>query len=262
MQDPTDRVACVAAPQQKHQPPPPATRRSPQGAASLHGEGGQSRRRTAAPRRTAGCGPRPGPAPAASRPAAAAPHDTFPANNNRQEERRTSCSQQPAPPPCDAAKMSPRISIGPEPVLAAHAPSPPAAGSHCPAREGSTPYWEQSFFQLSRPAGPAAHEVRHPYPKACHGAAHQALGALQGPAPAPRRHLFRGATLASHATETQSHFHFGPLEPHEGGRHLSPCWPHSVAPCLVRESTRNHNLVIPTRKRKATIQTNRMLSHP
>ena len=33
-----------------------------------------------------------------------------------------------------------RISIGPEPVLAAHAQSPPAAGSHCPAREGSAPH--------------------------------------------------------------------------------------------------------------------------
>jgi hypothetical protein len=47
------------------------------------------------------------------------------------------CRQQLAPPPRDAAKMSPRISIGPEPVLAAHAPSLPAAGSHCPAREVS-----------------------------------------------------------------------------------------------------------------------------
>ena len=73
-------------------------------------------------------------------PADAAPHDMFPANNNRPEEMRTSCRQQPAPPPRDAAKMSPRISIGPEPVLAAHAPSPPAAGSHCPAREGSAPH--------------------------------------------------------------------------------------------------------------------------
>jgi len=36
-------------------------------------------------------------------------------------------------------------------------------------------------------------------------AAHQALGALQGPAPALRRHAFRGAAPASHATETQSH---------------------------------------------------------
>jgi hypothetical protein len=140
LQAPTDRAACVAAPQQQHQPPSPATRHSPQGAAPRHGEGGQNRRRTAATRHTAGCGPRPGPAPAAARPAAAAPHDTFPANNNRPEEMRTSCRQQPAPPPRDAAKMSPRISIGPEPVLADHALSPPAAGSHCPAREGSAPH--------------------------------------------------------------------------------------------------------------------------
>ncbi len=121
MQAPTDCVACVAAPQQQHQPPPPATRHSPQGAASQHGEGGQSLRRTAALRHTASCGPRPGPATADVRPDAAAPHDTFPANNNRLEEMRTSCSQQQAPPLCYAAKMSPRISIGPEPVLAAHA---------------------------------------------------------------------------------------------------------------------------------------------
>ena len=85
-------------------------------------------------------GPDLAPPPPAVRPAAAAPHDMFPANNNRPEEMRTSCRQQPAPPPRDAAKMSPRISIGPEPVLAAHAPSPPAAGSHCPAREGSAPH--------------------------------------------------------------------------------------------------------------------------
>jgi hypothetical protein len=39
-----------------------------------------------------------------------------------------------------AAKMSPHIRIGPESVLAAHAPSPPAAGSHCPAREDSAPH--------------------------------------------------------------------------------------------------------------------------
>ncbi len=55
LQAATDRAACVAAPQQ-HQPPPPATRHSPQGAAPRHGEGGQRRRRTAAPRHTAGCG--------------------------------------------------------------------------------------------------------------------------------------------------------------------------------------------------------------
>jgi hypothetical protein len=65
------------------------------------------------------------------------PHTTRPPpTTTRPEERRTSCRHQPAPPPRDAAKMSPRISIGPEPVLAAHAPFPPSAGSHCPAREG------------------------------------------------------------------------------------------------------------------------------
>jgi hypothetical protein len=72
-------------------------------------------------------------------------HDTPPDNNNRTEERRMSCRQQPAPPPCDAAKMSPRISIAPEPVLAAHAQPPPAAGSHCPAREGSAPHYGTEF---------------------------------------------------------------------------------------------------------------------
>ena len=63
-------------------------------------------------------------------PATIAPLVTTPANNNRTEERLISCRQQPAPPPINAAKMSPRISISPEPVLAAHAPSPPATGSH------------------------------------------------------------------------------------------------------------------------------------
>ena len=96
---------------------PPAKERSPQGADPRQGEGGQRRRRIAATRHTAGCGPRPCPAPDAARPAAAAPHDTSPDNNNRPEEMRTSCRQQPAPPLRDAAKMSPRISICPEPVI-------------------------------------------------------------------------------------------------------------------------------------------------
>jgi hypothetical protein len=52
-----------------------------------------------------------------------------------------SCRQQPAPPLRDATKMSPRISICPEPVLSAHTLSRSAAGSHCPAREGSGPHW-------------------------------------------------------------------------------------------------------------------------
>ncbi len=58
------------------------------------------------------------------------PHDTPPAKNNRMAGRQMSCCQQPAPPHCHAAKMSPHISICPEPVLDVHAPSPPAAGSH------------------------------------------------------------------------------------------------------------------------------------
>ena len=125
------------ASQPRTAPATPSNKRTQYTAATLHGKGGQRRRRTAAPRHTAGCGPRPCSAPAAPRPATAAPHDTSPA---RPEERRTSCRQQPAPPPRDAAKMSPHISIGPQPVLAAHAQSQPAAGSHCPARDGSAPH--------------------------------------------------------------------------------------------------------------------------
>jgi hypothetical protein len=102
LQAATDRASCAAAP---HQPPPPATRRSPQRTAPRHGEGGQRRRRTATQRHTASGGPRPGPAPAAARPAAVASHATPPANINRTEESRMSCRQQPAPPPRDAAKM-------------------------------------------------------------------------------------------------------------------------------------------------------------
>ena len=36
--------------------------------------------------------------------------------------------------PRSRPKMSPRIRIGPDPVLGAHARSPPASGSHCPVR--------------------------------------------------------------------------------------------------------------------------------
>jgi hypothetical protein len=118
-------------------PATPPSKRTQSTAAPLHGEGGQRRRRTAAPRHTAGCGPRPSPPPPPPAPPPQ-PHTTRPPpTTTRPEERRTSCRQQPAPPPRDAAKMSPRISIGPEPVLAAHAPFPQSAGSHCPAREGS-----------------------------------------------------------------------------------------------------------------------------
>jgi len=51
-----------------------------------------------------------------------------------------------------AAKMSPHIHIGPEPVLAAHARSPPAAGSRCPAGADSAPHSEQNFFKLFCPS--------------------------------------------------------------------------------------------------------------
>jgi hypothetical protein len=77
------------------------------------------------------------PPPPTSAPSAA-PHNTSPANNNRPEERRISCRQQQAPPQRNATKMSPRISISPEPVLAADAPSqlptapPQRASCHVP----------------------------------------------------------------------------------------------------------------------------------
>ncbi len=45
-----------------------------------------------------------------------------------------------------AAKMSPHIRIGPESVLAAHAQSPSAESSHCPAREDSAPHCRTEFF--------------------------------------------------------------------------------------------------------------------
>jgi hypothetical protein len=50
-----------------------------------------------------------------------------------------------------AAKMSPHIHIGPEPVLAAHARSPSAAGSRCPAGADSAPHSEQNFTLRTLP---------------------------------------------------------------------------------------------------------------
>ena len=47
-----------------------------------------------------------------------------------------------------AAKMSPHILISPEPVLTAHAPSQPAVGSHCLAREDSAPHCKTEFLKL------------------------------------------------------------------------------------------------------------------
>jgi len=51
-----------------------------------------------------------------------------------------------------AAKMSPHIHIGLEPVLAAHARSPPAAGSRCPAGADSAPHSEQNYNRRDRRA--------------------------------------------------------------------------------------------------------------
>ena len=58
-----------------------------------------------------------------------------------------------------AAKMSPHIHIGPEPVLAAHARSPPAAGSRCPAGADSAPHSEQNFRTPVRPRVEAPREM-------------------------------------------------------------------------------------------------------
>jgi hypothetical protein len=55
------------------------------------------------------------------------------------QDRRPVVSKRPLH-SCVAAKMSPHIRIGPEPVLTAHARSPSAAGSHCLAGERS-PLW-------------------------------------------------------------------------------------------------------------------------
>lgn len=74
------------------------------------------------------------------------PPATSRTHDNWMAARQTSCCQQTAPPPRDAAKMSPHIRIGPEPVLAAHARSPPAAGRRCPAGADSAPHSEQNFF--------------------------------------------------------------------------------------------------------------------
>ena len=57
------------------------------------------------------------------------------------QEGWMSCRQQPAPPPHDAAKMSPRISTGPEPVLAAHAPSPPERAASARRETAQPPIW-------------------------------------------------------------------------------------------------------------------------
>jgi hypothetical protein len=58
----------------------------------------------------------------------------------------------------DAAKMSQHIRIGPEPVLTAHAPSPPAAGSHCPAKEVSAPHCGTEFSKRKPKFSPNPYE--------------------------------------------------------------------------------------------------------
>ena len=73
-----------------------------------------------------------------------------------------------------------------------------SSGVRCPPRRLPAP-------RLSGPAVPASPEVRHPYLAPCHGAAHQELGALQGPTSALRRHALRGTAPASPPSEAQGH---------------------------------------------------------
>jgi len=78
-------------------PPRTSTRHPPQQQDTVHKEllpgtgKGAGAAETVASHHTACCGQRPGPAPATSRPAAAAPHDTSPTNNNRTKAKRISC---------------------------------------------------------------------------------------------------------------------------------------------------------------------------
>jgi hypothetical protein len=74
------------------------------------------------------------------------PHATSPAPTTTgcREDRCPVVSKRPLQSRAEA-KMSPHIRIGPEPVLTAYAPSPPAAGSHCPAREDSAPHCGTEF---------------------------------------------------------------------------------------------------------------------
>jgi len=90
--------------------------------------------------------PRPEHAHATDRPATA----TFtprPAHTTTgwREDRRPVVSKRPLHSRA-AAKMSPHIRIGPEPVRAAHARSPPAAGSHRLAGTDSAPHCGTEFF--------------------------------------------------------------------------------------------------------------------
>jgi hypothetical protein len=64
------------------------------------------------------------------------------------QDRRPVVSKQP-PHSRSAAKMSQHICIGPEAVLAVHARSPTASGSHCQAGTYSAPHLEQNFCTVT-----------------------------------------------------------------------------------------------------------------
>ena len=171
MQATTDRVTCVPDPHQ-HQPPPPETSHSQQGAAPRHGEGGQRRLRTVSPRHTACCGPRPGPAPPTTDPQQQ-PHTTCPLPTTTGLRKGGYPVVSNWPLHCGMQQRCHHASalfIGPEPVLADHAPSPPASGSHCPARAGSALHFGTEFFNTSnRPA--AADDEPHAHASVNQGVA-------------------------------------------------------------------------------------------
>jgi hypothetical protein len=79
------------------------------------------------------------------------PHATSPAPTTTgcQEDKCPVVSKRPLHSRAELQQtMSPHIRIGPEPVLTAHVPSPPAANSagiHCPAREDSAPHCGTEF---------------------------------------------------------------------------------------------------------------------
>jgi hypothetical protein len=89
----------------------------------------------------------PGARPRLRQPRRRDPHATSPAPTTTGwlEDRCPVVSKRPLH-SLSAAKMSPHIRICPEPVLADHAPSLPAAGSHCPAREDSAPHCGTEFI--------------------------------------------------------------------------------------------------------------------
>ena len=114
----------------------------------------------------------PGARPRFRPPRSSEPHDTSPAPTTTgwREDRCPVVSKRPLHSRA-ATKMSPHIRIGPEPVLAAHVPSPPAAGSHCPDRDDSAPHCGTEF--LWSPAGRRVHLRAQPN-------THQPPLALQG----------------------------------------------------------------------------------